>query len=219
MKINKLSILFIVTGVLVAGFYFSTTTMKTKSNIPKDILSDPSAKNTDVYSELTKRAQSQDKKILAIALEKSSHPDRIIREGAANALGYLQSKEALSALEKLLADREQNVRVRTLQAMGNAYSQEREDIILNHLQSENLSTREKTIGYSVLLKKSESTSVQEEAIDYLSSFAKEGDALEHYIAFSKFLEVAPRSSAAPLAKLKLKSKNPEMRELATRYLK
>ncbi len=85
-----------------------------------------SAESTEVqtYEALARLSRLQDHAAHDVALKKASDPSRIVREGAANALGHYTSKESFLALSALLGDDDSNIRIRTLQhvSINTSYS-------------------------------------------------------------------------------------------------
>lgn len=184
------------------------------------IIESSESKDTDVYQALGRMARSKDKQALEESLKRATHPSRITREGAANALGHFTDDRAFAALQKLLQDTEPNVRIRTLQALANADENRRLELIVRFLEREDLSLREKIIANSVLARKAVELDARDTALNELVEIANSGNDLDHLIAFSRLTEIAPNDSETiGVARSKLSaSKNPEMVAHAIRHL-
>lgn len=225
---KKHSILILVTAALLGvGLWYLTKTKDTGKDlnfegVAKDrrILKDQNAGDVDTYEALNRLARGQDQQALSSALEKANSNSRMVREGVANALGYFIDDKAFEALKVLLQDPEQNVRIRTLQGLGNAKENRRIELIQKHLNQEGLPDREKVIGNAVLLKLATQEKERQYSIKFLADFAKNGDGDVQYMAFSKLTELAP-SDEATLALVRNKveaGNNPNVVSLGVRHL-
>lgn len=218
---NKVIILVALVCLVAAVFIFKSKSGPPKATGPnaeqieKDraSLQKSDASEVEVYESLNRLASNKDQVALDTALERSNHESRMVREGTASALGYFTEDRAFDGLKKLLNDKEENVRIRTMQALASAPEPRRIKLLNEYIVSEKATVREKSIGHSVLLKMLPPTDeARKLSIDYLVSFVKAGDSLEEYIAYSKLLEVVPNEKPVlDLVRSKIESgKNQEM---------
>jgi HEAT repeat protein len=183
-------------------------------------LTDTSSNEVKVYEAFHRLARAKDPQALSSALEKVKSDSRIVREGAANALGYFTEDEAFAALMTLLDDPEHNVRIRTLQALANAPEEKREEAVLKYLARVGLTERENTMAHATMLRLTKDETKKKNSIEALVKFSMAGDELEHYIAYSKLLEVVPNDeNVLKLIRYKVwKSKNDELIATGVRHL-
>lgn len=133
---------------------------------------DPSEQNLNprdpgAYKTLFQMAQQQDPEARIKALEKAKSEDPFVRELGATLLGFYSDKESTEALQVLLQDSFEKVKIKAIYALANLKDEGRTQTLIALLNDNKFNEREKVHLFTALLRISQDSEAIDKCIDNL----------------------------------------------------
>lgn len=174
----------------------------------------------EIYGALLRLSRNQEAIARTEALKRVAHPETLMREGAAQALGFFNDDESLEALRSLLKDKEVSVRIFAVHGLGSKAGELRERELRALLEQTELDDATKVAVHASLYKASADAATKEEQLKRLSELALAGDDTANTEAVSQLSSIAPESpvSMNVLRQKVSQAKNERAVSLAIRQL-
>ena len=123
--------------------------------------------------------------------QRMKSPSKIIRSGVADATGYYDDDAAVKALEILLSDPEETVRLGAMTGLSHRRNTSREKLIIQHLNGKHDEPLERIEAYSALLSASGSAEVRSGALKHLYELVQAKKPGFSHTAAVKMMGLAP----------------------------
>lgn len=147
----------------------------------------------EIYAALIRRARALDPLAKEEALKRIKNPSKLIRQGAAIALGEFEDPEALAALVDLGHDQDADVRARAIEALGSRKSEARSSALDEILDSPSRSPRDRLAGRVAQVRLAKNPEEREGALKALFGFLDKmaGDSGIQVLGAEALLSLAP----------------------------
>jgi HEAT repeat protein len=187
----------------------------------RESLANPRASDAEIYGAMVRLAQRKEPIARQEAVKRAKSDRRLLREGAANALGFFDDPESSATLQALLSDADPTVRVQAIRGLGNLPLAGRETLLRQLLARPNLNAQERVAGLESLLRVSSTSTAKSDAVGELVKMAR--DSRDPNLALHSAMTVvslAPRDERViSLLRDELeKHSNPALEPTAIRHL-
>jgi HEAT repeat protein len=145
-----------------------------------------------VYAAVIRLGQDGEPLAFEVAKKLVNHKSKLLREGAAQALGYFSDAEVLPLFAQLIADQEESVRVFAVEGLSEASSPARIQEVEQRLRDQNLGSVERVAVRASLYRMRQVPKEKETELAALVGLTKKADPILVNKASIKAIQIAPK---------------------------